>query len=240
MAILCRCRRRETTFREETTVFENAELGQRYTHTYLTEKSARDTAQEFRTWVKNHIGTDLPEDFDTSGDPEALLARLTLHLNKKRFALPVSQEEAKATFERFYIPPTEYHFEFADKFDWNPGEFGDTRTMLFSGGNATRAILERNGVWVVKFFDEDDHGISRMFLMQIGDGVMAFNGQGRLFRRLMANILGDWKNLPVHGPLEPYFDVSSYHLTTVHITGGQVNFIGPKPAKEFITIRMTI
>jgi hypothetical protein len=71
-----------------------------------------------------------------------------------------------------------YTFEFVNRFNWRPGEFGDGGSCYFGGRGAALEMLEENGGMAMCFFDETGRSLARAWLVPAEGVHIVFNGYG--------------------------------------------------------------
>ncbi|MBZ0304862.1 MAG: hypothetical protein K8I82_02220, partial [Anaerolineae bacterium] len=72
-----------------------------------------------------------------------------------------------------------YEFDFTNRFDWNAGDFGESRYSCFWGNRTgARTMLTENGGLAIRFYRENK-GFARAWLVSIEDDqYVIFNGYG--------------------------------------------------------------
>lgn len=74
---------------------------------------------------------------------------------------------------------TETHtFDFTDSFDWYDGEFGDSNSCFWGSNSAALDMLTDNGALAIRFYDENEDGFARAWIVPIDDRYIVFNGYG--------------------------------------------------------------
>lgn len=73
---------------------------------------------------------------------------------------------------------TVYHFEFVNEFDWYPGDYGDSGSCYWGSNAEAREILADNGALAMLFYDNENAGIARAWVVPMDDYHIVFNGYG--------------------------------------------------------------
>lgn len=72
-----------------------------------------------------------------------------------------------------------YHIEFVNRFDWQDGDFGDDGSCLWTYNAGGRMMIETNGGWAIRFYDDHDDGFARAWVVNVEtDLYVVFNGYG--------------------------------------------------------------
>lgn len=86
-----------------------------------------------------------------------------------------------------------YEFDFTDTFNWNDGDFADSRSCFWGGRSEAREWLTDSGALAIRFY-EGDKGKARAWLMPIEDNrFVIFNGYGLTtlaIARIFATFIG--------------------------------------------------
>ncbi len=85
-----------------------------------------------------------------------------------------------------------FHFEIAEKMDWQSGDFQDYGSCFFTCRNAVRAVIAENTGMFMKLYsgpDEDADRLGRCILDVAPDRLMTWNGYGELSALQAARIL---------------------------------------------------
>jgi hypothetical protein len=90
-----------------------------------------------------------------------------------------------------------YRFEFVDRVDWQPGDFGDHTSCYWGEYAGSRYMIEENA-WGVCFYDPIGNGFARAWFATISDDqYVVFNGHGFDGNATLvtARTLAAWLNL---------------------------------------------
>lgn len=71
-----------------------------------------------------------------------------------------------------------YEFDFTQCFDWDAGDFGDDGSCFWSCRTGAKEMLRENGAFAVRFYDSEDKGYARAWVVPINGNVVVFNGYG--------------------------------------------------------------
>lgn len=71
-----------------------------------------------------------------------------------------------------------YTFDFTSEIDWERGDFGDQGSCYWGANSAARAMLEMNGGIAIRFYDVNNEGFARAWLVPFDDAYFIFNGYG--------------------------------------------------------------
>lgn len=72
-----------------------------------------------------------------------------------------------------------YRFEFVDTFDWEAGEFGDSRSCFWGSNYMALDMLRDNRALAVRFYGEAGSGCARAWVAVLGEALyVVFNGYG--------------------------------------------------------------
>lgn len=97
------------------------------------------------------------------------------------------------------LPQVTYRFDFTDDLvNWEFGRFGDG-SSCFSGSNSgALVILRDNGAWGVRFYDENNDGLARAWVVRRSDFFIVFNGYGfhDNSTRRIAQVLAEFSGRP--------------------------------------------
>lgn len=98
---------------------------------------------------------------------------------------------------RFSESAWAYHFEFVNRFDWQDGDFGDGGSCYWADRRGAREMLENNGAWAIRFYDDVGGGFARAWVVEVQESLyIVFNGYGFhsdptfIIARVIAQFLG--------------------------------------------------
>lgn len=115
-----------------------------------------------------------------------------------------------------------YTFEFVNRLDWNRGDFGDPNSCLWTMYANGRMSMQDNGVWAVRFYDEQGKGYARAWFYVVTDWYIVWNGYG-LMTQVIARVVSQFLSLNYK-----QIDLSNYgeDAGAVYINGGTGYAIG--------------
>jgi hypothetical protein len=126
-----------------------------------------------------------------------------------------------------------YHFEFVNQIDWEDGDYGDNGSCWWGQYAAARETLTSNGGHAIRFYDDNDEGMGRAWIVPMGDVFFLFNGYGfagdstLVIARVMAQHLGlSYKKVSLSNNGEAY--------NTLYINNASGYVIGASDAIEGI------
>jgi hypothetical protein len=77
---------------------------------------------------------------------------------------------------------TKYRIDITDTFNWIDGDYGDEGSCYWGGRSIAREVMQDQGCFAIRFYDEDDNGIGRAWIAPIeGDKeehYIVFNSYG--------------------------------------------------------------
>lgn len=91
-----------------------------------------------------------------------------------------------------------YQYDFVDEIDWQSGDFGDSGSCYWGSNSSAIDILQDNGCYAIRFFDENGKGMARAWIAPWDDGYVVFNGYGFpsnatvTAAKVLAQHLGNW------------------------------------------------
>jgi hypothetical protein len=72
-----------------------------------------------------------------------------------------------------------YHFDFVNRIEWQAGDFGDSHSCYWGSYAGAKVMITDNGGMAIRFYDGNDKGIGRAWLIPIDDDLyIIFNGYG--------------------------------------------------------------
>lgn len=133
-----------------------------------------------------------------------IVTRLSKYYAERNYILAPSNKTTLGNIiNRSRVNPEIFHFRFTKRLNWRPGDFGDHGSCFWGRRNEARTILEENGAYAAKFYDSEDNGIARCWLVKdrpAEDCVIIFNGYGPSSwgtpLQTMANVLSQYFGYP--------------------------------------------
>lgn len=123
--------------------------------------------------------------------------------------------------------------DFSNEFDWDAGDYGDDGSCFWSCRTAAKAMMQENGGWAMRFYDNNRNGIGRCWVMPVRhnneNGYVVFNAYGSnrdcglwIHARLIAGLLGfSYKKID-------YLVNGGSDEGKLYINGGRGIVIGPE------------
>ena len=126
--------------------------------------------------------------------------------------------------KRHTVEARGYRLDFTSSFDWRAGAFGDEGSCFWGDHSGALAMIAEAGGLAVRFYDDDDRGYGRAWMIPFGKHWIIFNAYGRnlttiTVARILATEMG-WSYKRIS------FTNNGSYDNTLWINGGMAYLIG--------------
>lgn len=132
-----------------------------------------------------------------SGYVGTFIKRIGKYLhNEYKFNLSPELAGKIGSIARDSLSDNTYHMDFTDSFNWEDGDFGDEGSCYWGRRTIARTILrEEFDAYAVRFYDNDNNGYGRAWIIPYLEGMLIYNAYPSNFKlatiaRIVATYLG--------------------------------------------------
>lgn len=86
---------------------------------------------------------------------------------------------------------SKFRIDFTRRINWRSGDYGDSGSCYWKGNSDAKDMLEDNGAYAVRLYDDEDNGIGRAWLAPAGKVWALFNAYGPHCLVTIARVLSD-------------------------------------------------